>query len=61
MDTGQPFRNSMTNSLERTMDLPEVRMERIIKIRTAIANGCYNVSSAELAQKLIGNMLGNFH
>lgn len=34
-----------------------VRMERVSSIRAAIANGCYNVSSADLAQKLMDYML----
>jgi anti-sigma28 factor (negative regulator of flagellin synthesis) len=52
--------NSMTKSLERAMDLSDVRMEMVARVRAAIANGCYNVSSADLAQKLISNMLGDF-
>jgi anti-sigma28 factor (negative regulator of flagellin synthesis) len=42
------------------MDLSDVRMERVARVRTAIANGCYDVSSADLAQKLISNLLGDF-
>jgi anti-sigma28 factor (negative regulator of flagellin synthesis) len=52
--------NNMTKSLERAMDLSDVRIEMVARVRSAIANGCYNVSSADLAQKLIRNMLGDF-
>jgi hypothetical protein len=38
----------------------DVRMERVARIRAEIANGCYHVSSEDLAQKLIGVMLGGF-
>ncbi len=36
-----------------------VRMEKVIRMRAAIASGCYQVSAAALAQKLIVHMLGN--
>jgi flagellar biosynthesis anti-sigma factor FlgM len=35
------------------------RMERIAFIRTAIAEGRYHVSAADLAQKLIDHMIAN--
>jgi anti-sigma28 factor (negative regulator of flagellin synthesis) len=42
------------------MDLSDARMEKVIRIRKAIANGSYNVTSANLAQKLIDTMLRDF-
>lgn len=36
-----------------------LRMEHIARIRTAIAEGRYHVSAADLAQKLIHHMLAN--
>ena len=56
--TKRLLQDSKAKSLERTMDLSDVRMEKVIRIRTALASGCYQVSSADLAQKLITNMLG---
>jgi anti-sigma28 factor (negative regulator of flagellin synthesis) len=55
---GRSLRSGTASSLEHAMDLSDVRMERVARIRTAIANGCYHVSSEDLAQKLIGAMLG---
>jgi anti-sigma28 factor (negative regulator of flagellin synthesis) len=52
------LRNSAARSLERAMYLSDMRMERVARIRAAIASGCYHVSSEDLAQKLIGGMLG---
>ena len=42
---------------ESSPHLSGVRMEKVSSIRAAIANGCYNVSSADLAQKLMDYML----
>ena len=42
---------------EDAMGLSDVRMERVVRVRAAIANGHYHVSSEDLAQKLISNML----
>jgi anti-sigma28 factor (negative regulator of flagellin synthesis) len=36
-----------------------VRMERIVTIRAAIAQGSYHVSAAALARKLMGHMLAH--
>ena len=36
-----------------------VRMERIVTIRAAIAQGSYHVSAADLALKLMGHMLAH--
>ena len=42
-----------------TMGISDVRMEKVLMLRTAIANGTYHVSAADLAQKLICHMLGD--
>jgi flagellar biosynthesis anti-sigma factor FlgM len=55
---GRFLQRSTSNFSERAMDLSDVRMERVVRIRAAIANGQYHVSSEDLAQKLIGVMLG---
>lgn len=57
---GQMFeRRSRTKSLECVTTLFGIRMERVARIRAAIANGSYTVSSADVAQKLMSNMQGN--
>jgi flagellar biosynthesis anti-sigma factor FlgM len=40
-------------------EISDVRMEKVVRIRAAIASGSYRVSSADLAQKMIVHMLGN--
>jgi flagellar biosynthesis anti-sigma factor FlgM len=52
------FLRKATRPQESSPNLSDVRMERVTSIRAAIANGCYNVSSADLAQKLMDYMLG---
>jgi anti-sigma28 factor (negative regulator of flagellin synthesis) len=42
------------------MSLSGARLEKVATIRAAIANGTYHVSSADLAQKLIHTMFGDF-
>lgn len=38
--------------------LPDVRTEKIEEVKAAIADGSYNVSSADVAQSLVNHMLG---
>jgi flagellar biosynthesis anti-sigma factor FlgM len=52
------LQRSTSNASKHAMDLSDVRMERVARIRAAIANGHYHVSSEDLAEKLIGVMLG---
>ena len=47
-----------TRPQEFSPSFSDVRMERVSSIRAAIANGCYNISSADLAEKLMDYMLG---
>jgi flagellar biosynthesis anti-sigma factor FlgM len=47
-------------ALASALDLSEVRMERVARIRAAIASNTYRVSSADLAQKLLQTMMGDF-
>jgi hypothetical protein len=42
-------------------DHSETRPERLARIQAAIAGGHYAVSAADLAQKLLETMRGNFH
>lgn len=41
-------------ALDRSMD--EARMQKIAKLKKAIADGTYNVSAAEVAQKIIDQL-----
>jgi anti-sigma28 factor (negative regulator of flagellin synthesis) len=54
------FRNSVPGSSKPLLNLAGVRLERVASIRAAIANGSYGISSADLAQKLIDQMMGHF-
>lgn len=38
--------------------LPDVRSEKVEAIKAAIADGTYNVSSADVAQSIVNQMLG---
>ena len=51
--------DGMTQSRKYATSLSNARMERVAAVKMAIANGCYNVSSADLADKLMSNMLGH--
>jgi anti-sigma28 factor (negative regulator of flagellin synthesis) len=51
------FLRKAARSQESSQHPSGVRMDRVISIRAAIANGCYHVSSADLAQKLMDYML----
>ncbi len=53
------FQNSMTRSQESPPTPSYVRMDRVESIRAAIAQGCYHVPAADLAQNLIDHMLVN--
>jgi hypothetical protein len=55
-DAGLLFLRKATRPQESSPHLSGVRLERVSSIRAAIANGCYNVSSADLAQKLMDFM-----
>lgn len=48
------------DAVERALDLCEVRMERVERIRGQIAAGTYRVSSRALAERLVRNMLGDY-
>jgi anti-sigma28 factor (negative regulator of flagellin synthesis) len=48
----------MFQAHEYATALSAARMDKVATIRMAILNGCYHVSSADLAQKLMSNMLG---
>jgi flagellar biosynthesis anti-sigma factor FlgM len=41
-------------ALDKTMD--QVRVEKIAKIKKALANGTYHVSAADVARKIIDHM-----
>jgi anti-sigma28 factor (negative regulator of flagellin synthesis) len=49
---------SMFQAHEYATPLSAARIDKVATIRMAILNGCYHVSSADLAQKLMSNMLG---
>jgi anti-sigma28 factor (negative regulator of flagellin synthesis) len=51
------FLRKAARSQESSQHPSGVRMERVNSIRAATANGCYTISSADLAQKLMDYML----
>jgi anti-sigma28 factor (negative regulator of flagellin synthesis) len=54
------FEDSQVRKLKRAMDLSDVRMERVERIRKQLQEGTYLVPSRELAEKLIRSMLGEY-
>jgi anti-sigma28 factor (negative regulator of flagellin synthesis) len=52
--------NSWTHCEPEALDLSETRMERVARIRAAINEGTYLPDIAELAQKLMETMCGEF-
>lgn len=38
--------------------LPDVRSEKVESVKSAIADGSYNVSSSDVAQSMLNHMLG---
>jgi flagellar biosynthesis anti-sigma factor FlgM len=54
------FQKSRGQALEQAMDLSDVRLERVQRIRAEIAAGRYRVPTEKLAERLVQNMLGNY-
>lgn len=51
--------SSAAKMATQTGALPDVRAEKVAGVQAALAAGTYNVSSSEVAGKLIDHMLGN--
>ena len=51
--------SSAAKMVTQTGSLPDVRAEKVASVQAALAAGTYNVSSSEVAGKLIDHMLGN--
>ena len=49
-----------SRSLDAVIGRPHLRLEKIANIKAAIADGSYSVSAADLADKLIRVMRGNY-
>lgn len=45
--------------ISHAASLSDVRAEKVQSVQAAIASGSYNVSSTDVAQSLMGYMLGN--
>jgi hypothetical protein len=41
------------------LDLSDVRLEKVVRLRVTIASGCYQVSAADLADKLAAAFTGS--
>ncbi len=51
--------SSAAKMLTQADSLPDVRAEKVASVQTALAAGTYNVSSSDVAAKLVDHMLGN--
>ena len=49
--------SSTGGAMLQAMGTSDVRTDKVASLQAAIANGNYNVSSADVADKLIGSML----
>jgi len=54
------FQESLGHALENAMDLSDVRMERVERVKAEIAAGKYRVPTEDLAERLIKNMKGDY-
>jgi negative regulator of flagellin synthesis FlgM len=50
--------SSAGGAMLQAMNSSDVRADKVASLQAAIANGTYNVSSQDVAQKLIASMLG---
>lgn len=55
----QAHLSSAASLASHTSSVSDVRAEKVQSIQAAIASGSYQVSSADVAQSLMGHMLGN--
>ncbi len=56
--TGASLPGLGSAALARAMDLSDVRLEEVVRLRLAIASGRYRVSAADLADKMIASFRG---
>ena len=50
--------SSAASLVSQAASLPDVRAEKVEAVKAAIADGSYNVSSADVAQSIVDHMLG---
>ena len=50
---------SLSREDRASMEANTLRMERIDRLREAIANGTYRVSAEDIAEKIVAHMLAN--
>lgn len=50
--------NCAASLISEAASLPDVRAEKVEAVKTAIADGSYNVSSADVARSVVDHMLG---
>jgi negative regulator of flagellin synthesis FlgM len=55
----QAHLSSAAALISHAASLSDVRAEKVQAIQSSIANGSYNISSTDVAQSLMGSMLGN--
>ena len=54
--TDEAHLSTASQLVSQALALPEVRTEKIASIQSALANGSYQVSSSDLAAKMIDHM-----
>ena len=57
LNSDQTIVSSTGGAMLQAMGTSDVRADKVASLQAAIANGAYNVSSADVAGKLIGSML----
>ncbi len=45
------------NAVNKAMNMPEVREEKVAQIKAQVQQGTYNVSNSAIARSMIGNLL----
>jgi len=50
--------STMAGALSQALGTSDVRMDKVAQLQAVIANGSYNVSSSDIADKLLQSMMG---
>jgi flagellar biosynthesis anti-sigma factor FlgM len=58
LNSDQTIVSSTGGAMLQAMSASDVRTDKVASLQAAIANGSYNVSSQDVAQKLVDSMLG---
>ncbi len=59
--TGRPEpvqRSGISRAMVEAMDFSDVRLEKVMKLRAAIAEGRYRISGADVADRMLSRLMG---